>query len=180
MTVTEAWEPNTAKARALLNPRGVDVVHAATDALPFPDATFDLVSSRHPIKPHWRQITRVLTDDGTYFAQHVGPASAFELIEHFLGPLPTARLARDPEIEAEDARAADLEIVQLRTARLRMQFFDIGAVVWTLRRCVWWVPDFTVERYEHQLRALDAEMRAGQPFTAHSSRTLFEARRSAR
>ena len=28
----------------------------------------------------------------------------------------------------------------LRTARCRMEFFDIGAVVWTLRKCVWWVP----------------------------------------
>jgi hypothetical protein len=33
----------------------------------------------------------VLRAGGIYFAQHVGPASAFELVEHFLGPQPQAR-----------------------------------------------------------------------------------------
>ena len=58
-----------------------------------------------------------------------------------------------------------------------MEFHDIGAVVWTLRKCVWWVPDFTVERYRDQLLALDTRMRSGQPVVAHSTRHLIEARR---
>jgi SAM-dependent methyltransferase len=180
MTVTEAWAPNALRARTALGPRGVDVVETTTDRLPFPDATFDLVTSRHPVTPHWDEIARVLTDGGTYFAQHVGPASAFELIEHFLGPLPEARRGRDPEREAEDARNARLDIIDVRTARCRMKFHDVGAVVWILRKCVWWVPGFEVAPYEAPLRALDASMRDGRPFVAHSSRTLFEARRRAR
>lgn len=43
---------------------------------------------RHPVEPHWDEVARVLMPGGTYFAQHVGPASVFELIEYFLGPLP--------------------------------------------------------------------------------------------
>jgi len=35
-----------------------------------------------------------------------------------------------------------------------MAFFDIGAVIYILRKCVWWVPDFSVERYLDKLRAL--------------------------
>ena len=58
-----------------------------------------------------------------------------------------------------------------------MEFFDIGAVVWILRKCVWWVPDFTVTRHETALRALDAQLRAGEPFVAHSTRLLIQARR---
>lgn len=58
-----------------------------------------------------------------------------------------------------------------------MEFYDIGAVVWILRKCVWWVPDFTVEKYETQLRGLDAQMRAGMPFVAHSTRHLIIASR---
>lgn len=58
-----------------------------------------------------------------------------------------------------------------------MEFFDIGAMVWTLRKCVWWVPDFTVERYEPVLRRLDQQLRAGEPLVAHSTRHLIEARR---
>ncbi len=58
-----------------------------------------------------------------------------------------------------------------------MEFHDVGAIVWILRKCIWWVPDFTVDRYRDQLLALDAELRAGQPFVAHSSRHLITARR---
>ncbi len=180
MTVTEAWPPNARKAEDLLKPRGVDVVQAEGGHLPFGDATFDLVTSRHPVVPHWAEIARVLTDGGTYFAQHVGPASGFELIEYFLGPLPENRKGRDPEREAQDARDAGLDIIDVRTARCRMEFHDVGAIVWILRKCVWWVPGFEVALYEEQLRALDASMRDARPFVAHSSRTLFEARRRAR
>jgi hypothetical protein len=28
--------------------------------------------------------------------------------------------------------------------RCRMEFYDVGAIVWILRKCVWWVPDFSV------------------------------------
>ena len=58
-----------------------------------------------------------------------------------------------------------------------MEFFDVGAVVWILHKCVWWVPDFSVDRYEDALRALDARMRRGEPFVAPSTRHLIRARR---
>ena len=71
-------------------------------------------------------------------------------------------------------------MLDLRTARCRMEFHDIGAVVWTLRKCVWWVPDFSVQRYDDVLRRLDAQLRRGEPFVAHSTRTLVDARRRPR
>ena len=178
MTVTESWPPNADRARTRLAGRGVRVVQTDPGApLPFADRSFDLVTSRHPVQPDWTEIGRVLEPEGHYVAQHVGPASAFELIEYFLGAQPEARAARDPRTEAAEARSAGLTVVDLRTARCRMEFYDVGAVVWTLRKCVWWVPDFTVERYDLQLRELDARMRRGEPFVAHSTRHLIDARR---
>ncbi|MEU4692510.1 class I SAM-dependent methyltransferase [Actinoplanes sp. NPDC023714] len=178
MVVTEGWPPNARRARELLCPRGVEVVEVPQGSpLPFADAAFDLVTSRHPVDPAWDEIARVLRPGGTYLAQHIGPASAFELIELFTGPLPRHRLARDPSREASAARAAGLEIVQWPSVRLRMTFSDIGAVVWLLRRCVWWVPDFDVDRHRPQLLALDAHIREHGSFVAYSSRTLVEARR---
>jgi hypothetical protein len=89
MVVTEGWPPNVERARRLLSHRGVDVVPVEQgQLLPFPEASFELVTSRHPVSPNWPEIARVLSDDGTYLAQHVGPASAFELIEWFIGPRP--------------------------------------------------------------------------------------------
>lgn len=178
MVVTEGWPPNAERARALLGPRGVRVVETDGDGpLPFPDASFELVTSRHPVRPDWAEISRVLRPGGRYLAQHVGPASGFELIEHFLGPLPRAGQGRDPQQEAAEAERAGLVVEDLRTARCRMEFHDVGAVVWILRKCVWWVPDFSVARYEGELRALDRQLRAGEPFVAQSTRHLVAARR---
>jgi SAM-dependent methyltransferase len=178
MAVTEGWPPNVLAARATLGPRGVEVVETPQGAaLPFADASFELVTSRHPVRPDWPEIARMLRPGGRYLAQHVGPASAFELIEFFLGPLPEQRRGRDPQREAAEAEAAGLAVTGLRTARLRMEFFDIGAVVWTLRKCVWWVPDFSVEKYRDRLRELDGLIRRDGAFVAHSSRHLIEATR---
>lgn len=180
MAATESWPPNVQRARELLHPRGVEIVESrAGKPLPFPDESFELVAARHPVTPPWPEIHRVLTPGGSYFAQHVGPASAFELIERFLGPLVEERRARDPRSECAAAEAAGLTVTTLRTARCRMEFFDIGAVVWVLRKCVWWVPDFSVEKYMATLVDLDAQLRAGHPVVAYSTRHLIEAQRSA-
>lgn len=178
MVVTEAWPPNIERARHLLGPRGIDVVPVKAGLpLPLPSATFELVTSRHPVSPGWPEIARILAPQGTYLAQHVGPESASELIEYFLGPLPATPDGRHPDREAAAARAVGLEIRRLRTARCAMRFYDIGAVVYTLRKCVWWVPDFTVERYRDTLEELDRHLRVHGEFLAHSTRTLVEARR---
>lgn len=178
MVATEGWAPNAHRARERLGPRGVAVVQVAQgEPLPFADATFDLVTARRPVAPDWAQVHRVLRPGGAYLAQHVGPASVFELIEALMGPQPQARRGRHHDCEAQAARAAGLDVVDLRTARLRIEIHDVGAVVWLLRKCVWWVPDFTVERYRDRLLDLDAGMRAGEPFVAHSTRHLVEARR---
>ncbi len=176
---TESWPANAARARELLGPRGVTVHETAPGApLPFADASVDLVTARHPVKPAWSEIARVLAPGGEYLGQHVGPESAFELIEFFLGETTAAQRAdRRPDLEANAAAEAGLEVTDLRSARLRMEFRDVGAVVWILRRCVWWVPDFSVERYRDRLRDMDAHIRRHRSFVAHSTRHLLRARR---
>ena len=175
---TESWPPNVAKATALLHPRGVVVVADPDEPpLPFADGAFDLVTSRHPATIWWEEIARVLRPGGTYFAQHVGPASVFELIEFFLGPQPAARRGRHPDDEVAAARAAGLEIVDLQTATLRIEIHDVAAVVYLLRKVIWWVPGFTVEKYRDRLRDLHDLIQREGPFIAHSTRHLIDARR---
>lgn len=179
LAATESWPPNLARATRLLHPLGAVVVADPDEPpLPFADGAFDLVSSRHPVRAWWTEIARVLRPGGTYFAQHVGPASVFELVEYFLGPQPEAREGRRPEVEAAEAREAGLEVVDLRSERLRTEFHDIGAVVYFLRKVVWMVPGFTVAGYRDRLRELDERIRAEGPFVAHSARFLIEARRA--
>jgi SAM-dependent methyltransferase len=180
MAATESWPANLARATRLLGPRGVVVVAARDEPpLPFADAAFDLVTSRHPVAVWWQEIARVLAPGGHYFAQHVGPASVFELVEFFLGPQPQARSQRDPVRESAAAQAAGLEVVDVRAERLRMEFSDVGAVVYFLRKVIWTVPGFTVAGHRDRLLALHRQIESEGPFVAHSSRHLIEARKRA-
>jgi SAM-dependent methyltransferase len=179
MVATEGWAPNVVKATTLLHPLGVVVVADPEEPpLPFADGAFDLVTSRHPATVHWTEIARVLAPGGTYFAQHVGAGTNVEISEYFLGPL-TRGDERDPDVEADQARAAGLEIVQCRNERLQLEFFDVGAMVFFLRRVVWTVPDFAVERYRDRLRDLHEQIDRDGVFRSTMSRTLFEARKPA-
>ncbi|KAA5836283.1 class I SAM-dependent methyltransferase [Saccharopolyspora hirsuta] len=180
VVATESWPPNVAKATRLLHPLGAVVVADPDEPpLPFADAAFDLVTSRHPATVWWSEIARVLRPGGTYFAQHVGPGTMWELVEHFLGPQPEARRKRDPELEAADARAAGLDVVDVRCERLRAEFFDVGAVIYFLRKVIWTVPGFTVAAHLDRLRDLHEQIQRDGAFVAHSTRTLVEARKPA-
>jgi SAM-dependent methyltransferase len=173
---TEGWPPNLRSAGANLRPRGVTVVAAREEPpLPFADAAFDLVVSRHPVRTWWAEIARVLAPGGTYLSQQIGPANMIELAEFFLGPQPDRRR---PQLERTraNAEAAGLEVVDLRLERLRAEFRDIGAVVWFLRKVIWIVPGFTVAAYRSRLRELHDRIEAEGPFRAHPTRILVEAR----
>jgi SAM-dependent methyltransferase len=179
LIATEGWPPNVAKATALLHPLGAVVVATPDEApLPFADNTFDLVTSRHPSTVRWSEIARVLAPGGTYFAQQVGPASMFELVEWFLGPQPAeVHHRRHPDRARDGAGRAGLQIVDLRMERLRAEFADVGAVVWFLRKVIWMVPGFTVDAYEPGLRRLHEQIAAHGPFVATTTRLLVECRK---
>jgi SAM-dependent methyltransferase len=178
MAAVEPWPPNAALATKRLHPRGVVVVAIPNEPpLPFSGEAFDLVTSRHPNTVWWAEIARVLRPGGTYLAQHVGPASVSELIEYFIGPQPEAWARREPDTEAAQARAAGLQVVDMPMERLRQEYFDIGAVIYFLRKVIWAVPDFTVDRYREKLRELHERIVADGAFVAHSTRILVEVRK---
>lgn len=177
MVATEGWPPNLERATALLHPLGAAVVADHEEPpLPFADGAFDLVTSRHPATVHWSEITRVLVPGGTYFAQHVGGGTNVEISEHFLGPLDPGD-GRHHEVEAGQARASGLEIVQCRNERLQLEFFDVGAMVFFLRKVIWTVPDFSVNRYRARLEDLHDQIERDGVFRSTMSRTLLEARK---
>jgi SAM-dependent methyltransferase len=177
LVATEGWLPNVAKATALLHPLGAVVVADPEEPpLPFADGAFDLVTSRHPATVHWSEIARVLGPGGTYFAQHVGGGTNVEISEYFLGPLEPS-LGRHHEIEADQARATGLEIVQCRNERLRLEFFDVGAMAFFLRKVIWTVPGFTVDRYRDRLKDLHDHIGRDGAFHSTMSRTLFDVRK---
>jgi SAM-dependent methyltransferase len=174
LVATEGWPPNVAKATSLLHPLGAVVVADPEEPpLPFADDAFDLVTSRHPATVHWSEIARVLAPGGTYFAQHVGSGTNVEISRFFLGPLEPSD-SRHHEVEAKHAEAVGLEVVQCRNERLRLAFFDVGAMVFFLRKVIWTVPDFTVDRYRSRLRDMHDQIECDGVFHSTMSRTLFE------
>jgi SAM-dependent methyltransferase len=176
MVAVESWPPNAIRATRLLHPRGVVVVATRNEpTLPFADEAFDLVTSRHSTTVRWNEIARVLRHGGSYFSQQIGPATMAELYEYFLGPQPQKWAELHPDNQRAQAEAAGLQVAQLRMERLRAEFFDVGAVIYFLRKVIWTVPDFTVDRYREKLRALHDCIEAEGPFVAHATRVLVEA-----
>jgi hypothetical protein len=113
---------------------------------------------------------------GTYLSQQVGPGSVRELTDFMMGTQ-EANDSRSPARARTDALAAGLDVVDLRPVRLRMEFYDVAAVVHFLRKVIWIVPGFTVQRYRDRLAALHDRIQADGPFVAHSTRFLIEGRK---
>jgi SAM-dependent methyltransferase len=178
LVATESWQPNLALAAARLGLRGGRVVAAVDAALPFAGAAFDLVVSRHPVDTCWLEVARVLRPGGTFLSQQIGAGTMRELAEAVTGvPHPPPRRQWHTHV-ADRARAAGLTVTDLRYEELRAEFFDVAAVVHFLRKVVWTVPDFTVEKYRDGLASIDRTIRADGSFVAYSRRFLIEARKA--
>jgi SAM-dependent methyltransferase len=177
LAATESWPPNLEIARRNLAPFGGAVAEVADDAdLPFPDRSFGLVVSRHPTEVLWPEIARVLTTGGTYLSQQVGAGSNRELTDFMMGPQPV-NPGRSPQVAVAESAKAGLQIVDLREQALRVEFFDVGAVVHFLRKVLWTVPGFTVAGYREPLARMHEHIKANGAFVCHSQRFLIEVRK---
>ncbi|MDT0268458.1 class I SAM-dependent methyltransferase [Streptomyces sp. DSM 44915] len=172
---TEDYPPNVPVARRRLAPLGVRVVEPTADGrLPFPDGTFELVTSRHNAY-HPDELRRVLTDDGVLVTQQVGGRDLEELNAALGAPAHGYRdLCLDSAVA--ELRAAGWRVSWQAEARVPERLPDIGALVLFLRITPWQVPDFTVERYTTALRRLHREMRAGRPLEVSCHRFALVAR----
>ena len=177
LAATESWPPNTEIARRNLGPLGGVVAEVADDAdLPFPPGSFDLVVSRHPVDVRWPEIARVLKPRGTYLSQQIGAGTNRELTDFMMGPRPV-NPRRRPQVAVAQATEAGLEIVDLREQALRVEFFDVGAVVHFLRKVLWTVPGFTAAGYREPLERMHEHIRANGAFVCHAQRFLIEVRK---
>jgi SAM-dependent methyltransferase len=174
---TESWPPNLTIARRNLEPFGARVFEVDPTAdLPSASASLDLVVARHPVTIRWKEIARVLAPGGTYFAQHIGPGSNAALTNALMGPQPLSD-ARSAARAVAEASAAGLQLVDVRGASLRVAFYDIGAVVYFLRKVPWTVPSFTLARYEKQLREIHERIESEGQFVSNATRFLVELRK---
>ncbi len=175
LVATESWPPNLAIARRNLEPFGGTVAEAADDAdLPLRTGSFDLVVSRHPTEVLWPEIARVLAPGGSYLSQQVGAGSNRELTDFMMGPQPVDP-DRSPQVAVAEATAAGLDITDLREQALQVEFFDVAAVVYFLRKVLWTVPGFTADGYREPLARMHEHIGVCGSFACHSQRFLIQA-----
>jgi hypothetical protein len=60
---------------------------------------------------------------------------------------------------------------------LRVEFFDVGAVVHFLRKVHWTVPGFTPEAHDERLRTLHQRIERDGSFVSTAQRILIEGRK---
>lgn len=177
LAATESWRPNADIARSWLAPLGV-TVHEVPDTAPFPfeDETFDLVCSRHPTVTQWSEIARVLQIEGIYFSQQIGAGTNSELTDFMMDPQPNSESRRlDQAVSL--AASVGLEVIDAQEESLAVEFFDVGAVIYFLRKVVWTVPDFSTDKYRERLKLMHDHIEANGSFLSHSQRFLIEARK---
>jgi SAM-dependent methyltransferase len=177
LCATESWRPNVDIARSCLAPLGV-TVHEVPDtaSFPFEDQIFDLVCSRHPTVTQWSEIARVLQFDGTYYSQQIGAGTNSELTDFMMGPQSvseTRRLDRAVSL----ATSVGLEVINTQEESLTVEFFDVGTVVYFLRKVIWTVPDFSTDKYRERLKLMHEHIDENGSFVSHARRFLIEAKK---
>jgi SAM-dependent methyltransferase len=177
IAATESWPPNVEIAKRNLKPFEATVFEVRDEVeLPFEHESFDLITSRHPTLTLWSEIKRVLTTGGTYFSQQVGAGTNSELTNFMMGPQSISESQRI-EMAIASAKDAGLEVIGTREESLPVVFYDIGAVVYFLRKVIWTVPDFSTSKYRDQLIQLHDLIEREGCFRSHSQRYLIEAKK---
>ncbi len=154
---TEEWHVNAPVAARLLG-SSADVVRASSLALPFADASFDLVLSRHEaLSP--KEVTRVVAAGGRVLTQQMIPDLWHELREVF------PDMARFPDHYAQYQREfvdAGLVVEDAREFRRPVRFRELGHLVYHLVAAPWTIPGFSVESHREALEELDRVARIEQ------------------
>ncbi len=175
MTATEGYAPNIKLARARLSPLGVEVVeHDAARAarLPFADGEFDLVINRHG-EFDAREVARVLRNGGAFLTQQTSGMWAWDL-QAAVGARP-----QTPDVSAAKfvplLEDAGLAVTDAQEWEGRLEFADVGAVVYYLKAIPWEVPGFGVRKHFERLVALQERLDADGKLSFYAGKFLIEA-----
>lgn len=143
---TEGYPPNVALCREKLAPLGIDFRECSDpSAVPFEDASFDLMINRHgDFDPE--ETFRLLKLGGIFITEQVGGDNDRDLVEMVLPgtpvPFPHLNLKEQQNIFEHTG----FRILRAEEAYRPIIFYDMGAFVWFAHIIQWEFPGFSVDR----------------------------------
>jgi SAM-dependent methyltransferase len=174
---TEAYPPNVPIAKSRLTPLGVTVVDMpATGRLPFEDNSFDLITNRHgDINPP--EISRILKPGQRFLTQQVGGRNNIRLNQLLQDKVEFRDSGWMLEEAARRLETCGLRILDAREEYPKVEFTDIGAVVYYLKAIPWQVDGFSIETYYDRLGSIHNIIVEEGKLESVSHRFYIEARK---
>lgn len=175
-TATEGWAPNLPVARERLAPLGIEIhehdPEVAGSRLPFTDATFGLVLSRHAAFDA-TDVARILRPGGTFLTQQVGGDDGHEIRELF------GTGEAHPEVTLENTvhalTRAGLGVDRADAFHGHVEIDEVPTLLRYLRRTPWNAPaGLGVDSSRDVLEGLQARLREDPVFVT-VSRFLVQA-----
>jgi SAM-dependent methyltransferase len=172
---TEEWQPNVAVAATSLRPHHGTVVHCSSLRLPFADASFDLVLSRHEsIMPS--EIARTLRPGGAFLTQQTW--RYMEELHYYISR--TADFGDHFNGYGSGLYAAGLTILDARQHVLPHAFQSLEDLVYLLCIAAWEIPDFDpLGRDLKALLALERDLTTADGLTLTCGHYIIEAHKPA-
>lgn len=155
---TEGYPPNVALCERTLRPLGIDFRPCDdASAVPFDDASFDLVLNRHGdfCAP---ELHRLLRPGGLFITEQVGSENDRDLVERVLPgtPRPFPKLTLAAQRAAFEV--AGFSVLRGEEAFRPIVFTDVGAFVWFARIIEWEFPGFSVDGCFDRLLAMQSQL----------------------
>jgi SAM-dependent methyltransferase len=155
---TESYGPNFPIAQKRLEPLGAKVVKPENDEnLPFDENFFDLIINRHEYYSE-SEVYRILKKKGLFITQQVGGTNDNTLRMLLTGNEGGNYTDWNVDLAIKKLQDAGLVILEKDECFPITRFFDIGTIVYYLLAVPWEVPDFTVKKYENQLRKIHSSI----------------------
>ena len=178
VVATEDYSPNLALARQRLEPHGIQIYPVEltrTASMPFENDEFDLVINRHSgLNCH--EVARILSTGGTFLTQQIHGLWAQDLLA-FFGAKPQWPDST-PDMYIACLQNAGLTITQHDKWQGKLQFRDIGALVFYLHAVPWLVPDFSVEKHLETLFTLQKQLEHDEILTYEARKYMILADKS--
>ncbi|MFC1948804.1 methyltransferase domain-containing protein [Chloroflexota bacterium] len=173
---TEGWKTNVAVAKAKLETLGARVLEVdESNELPFSDGEFDTVLNRHSAFKSV-EVFRVLKPGGTFLTQQVGGNDLQDFAEEFdTNPQYQEFTFATIKKEIEDA---GFSVKNAEEWYGKMEFMDVGAIVYFIRAIPWTVPGFNFDKNIHHLEKLQYKLDRGEKLAFTRVRFLFQAEKS--